>query len=746
MCGLAGIASIGGPLSPGAREVLTSMTHAVAHRGPDGEQIFLDGPVGLGFRRLALVGPTSGDQPLFSEDEQTVLIANGEVYNHRELEARMPGLRLRTRSDCEVLAHLYARHGLSFLDDVCGMYAIALWDRRRNRLVFARDRFGIKPLYFTVAAGQVVFASEIKALFRHPACRRAVDWHGALAEQSMNIGSYFTDRPVTTWFHDIEIVPAGGIVTIDLGTGRIERSTYWELPGFDGDDDTPDESLIAQYRELLEASVGDCASADAELGLFLSGGVDSAAVAALAARLGGPPIHTFTVLGASTWINGDGGAAHEAAGALGLPNHQLVFDVDLTPGPDRWKQLLWLLETPLCNAEHFYKYELYRYAKHLRPELRGMLLGQASDEYNGGYSDVLSNQTDWAGFEANLRQLARTTALRAKPALGSWWPGGQDGLLDDDLLRSVTDDVLRDPYAAYVAWKHRSIQQYNCWHEDRTAAGHGVEARVPFLDHRIIELMGRLPAKRRSGLLWDKRILRCAVQDILPTSIVRRPKVSFFYGEGEGFTHRMMVRMLAQDGDALLEEALSAPGAAGVLQPDAARATLRRLEGELAPFDVEYLLRLVNLGLLDRMTRDQPVVPVDAARHEILPVAGAQDWEDGGARLAARLRRVPAPQVDEVVEFADGVLLVQAPGDPSTLYLAVDGQFEYVVDESEAPAWWRFLRRLAAGRTVAEVLAAAGVQYGDVADMLRDAADAGLLVVLAARAPAPGDETRVGVS
>ncbi|MGW7534884.1 asparagine synthase (glutamine-hydrolyzing) [Amycolatopsis sp. NPDC054798] len=733
MCGLAGIASIGRDLPPDAGAVLTSMARAVAHRGPDGEQLFLDGPVALGFRRLALVGPSSGDQPLFSDDKQTVLIANGEVYNHRELEARMPDVRMRTKSDCEVLAHLYARHGMSFLDDVCGMYAIALWDRGRNRLVFARDRFGIKPLYFTVAGGQVVFGSEIKALFQHPACRRELDWERSLADQSMNIGAYLTDEPPSTWFRDIELVPAGGMVAIDLATGRVERSQYWQLPDFDGDEDASDAELITRYRELLEASVADCASADAELGLFLSGGVDSAAVAALAARRDGPEIHTFTVLGASTFLNGDGGAAHDAAAALGIPNHQLVFDVGRTPGVDQWKQLLWLLETPLCNAEQYFKYELYRYAKQLRPELRGMLLGQASDEYNGGYSPVLSGDTDWAGFEAGLRQMARTSALRERPALAPWWPDGQSSLVHDDLLRGT---ALRDPYRAYVAWKHRHIQQYNCWHEDRTAAGNGVEARVPFLDHRIIELLGRLPAKRRASLLWDKRILRDAVRDVLPPAIADREKVSFFYGEGEGYTHRMMVRMLARDGDALLEEALAAPGAAGILRPDRAREALRGLEKDLTPFDVEYLLRLVNLGLLDQMTRSMPALPVDAPRYEILPVADEADWEDDGARLAARLRRVPAPQPDEAVEFGEDVLLVHAPDDPSTLYLAVDGRFEYVVDADEAPEWWAFLRGIDAQRTVAEIVAAAGLQYDDVHETLRDALDAGLLVLVPARTPA----------
>ena len=727
MCGLAGIASLGGPLPVSAGGILSRMAHAVAHRGPDGEQLFLDGPVGLGFRRLALVGPDSGDQPLFSEDENTVLIANGEVYNHRSLEAGMPGgVRLRTQSDCEILAHLYAQRGLKFLDEVNGMFAIALWDRRRNRLVFARDRFGIKPLYFTRAGDQIVFASEIKALFAHPGCRREVDWESSLADQSMTISPHLTHNPVTTWFKGIELVPAGGIVTIDLATGRIERGSYWELPDFDGDSEASDEEFITRYRELLEESVSDCASADAELGLFLSGGVDSAAVAALASRLDGPEIHTFTVLSASTYINGDSEAAHRVASALGMPNHQVHFDVDRTPTVDEWKNLLWLLETPLCNAEQYYKYELYRYAKQLRPELRGMLLGQASDEYNGGYSALFSGDTDWAGFEAGIRQMARTSSLHLNPELGGWWQNGTP-LLSDDILRSGQEKFLRDPYSAYVAWKHRHVQQYNCWHEDRTAAGNGVEARVPFLDHRLIELLATIPAGRRESLLWDKRILREAMRGVLPQAFADREKVSFFYGDGEGYTHRAMVRMLTQNDGALVEEALASPGAAGILQPDAVRSALRGLEHRTEPFDIEFMLRLVNLGLLDQMVRSLPAFPVDVPRAEVLRAIEITDWESEGHGVADRMHRVAEPAGDSVIAFGPEVLLVHAPSDPDVLYVAVDGRFEYVAETGEDPHWCAFLKAVGEGGTLADILTRGGLEYPDVKSALRDALDAGVL-------------------
>lgn len=721
MCGLAGIAAIGVNLPPDAAPLLRRMGRAVAHRGPDGEREFLDGPVGLLFRRLALVGPADGDQPLFSADESVVLIANGEVYNHHELEAGLgPGVPLRTKSDCEVLAHLYARDGLRFLDRVNGMFAIVLWDRLRNRLVFARDRFGIKPLYYARTGDGIVFGSEIKALFQHPRCPRELDWQLALADPTFNVAPFLTDEPVHTYFRGIEIVPAGTIVTIDLATGHIEEQRYWRLPTFDGTSDASDAELIQEYRRLLTEAVDDCASADAELGVFLSGGIDSTVVAALAGRSGNP--HTFTVLNGSTLANGDAEFSHLAATALGLPHQQLVFDAHRVPEVDEWKRLLWLLETPLCGPEQYYKYDLYRLAKLVRPELRGMLLGQASDEFNGGYSVQLSRNTDWAGFEAGLRDLTRRTALGREPRLASWWTGQRQPLLADELVWDPA--TMAEPYAAFVRHKYRDIQQYNCWHEDRTAAGNGVEARVPFLDHRVVELLATIPPERRATLLWDKNILRAAVGDLLPAAIAERPKVSFYHGEDAGFTYRVFTKMLTQNGSALLEEALAAPGAHGVLQPEAMRAALNGMRDRPGTPDIEFLLRLVNLGLLDQMTRQLPTLPVDAPRRELPSTVSTMDV----AALSGRMYDSVEPLPHDLITLGDQVQVVHAHTDPTVLYIAVDGQFEYVVDSTDDPDWHAFLCAVDGERSLAQVLATAATSLPAVTTTLRDAVDLGIIV------------------
>ena len=746
MCGIAGTARFGGrPLDAGSDALLAALSRAVAHRGPDGERLFRDGPVGLAFRRLALVDPAGGDQPLTDTDGSVVALVNGEVYNHRQLRAGLgPGVRWRTRSDCEVLAHLYARDGLAFLDDVRGMFALILWDRRRNRLVLARDRFGIKPLFFSCSRDGVTVASEMKALFADPQCPRQLDWEAALGDPGLNASPDFTRPPIRPWFRGIEVVPAGTILTIDLVSGSRRETRYWELPSFGdcstmyggtGDDSAADDAFVQRYLELLSESVTDCATADTEVGLLLSGGVDSAAVAALAVPT--RALHTFTVLNGSTHLNGDAEYAHVTASALGLPNHQLLFDRDRVPQVAEWKRLLWLLETPMCGPEQYFKYELYRYAKHERPELRGMLLGQASDEYNGGYSAQLSGAAGWPGFEATIAYLRRRQRLARRPDLAPWWAHSDVPLLTDDFLVGCSGADGGDDYREFVAWKHRDVQLYNCWHEDRTAAGNGVEARVPFLDHRIVELLATIPPPQRASLLWDKRILRRAVQHLLPPAVAQREKVPFYHGRGAELTHRTFVRMLAADGCALPDEALSAPTAAGILNPAGLYGLLDRLTREPEPGGVEFLLRLVNLGLLDAMIHDLPAAHVEARHRALPPAVALTDWSSDQVRLQGLLRSAPALPPDTVLRFADEVLLLCSPSASDTWFLAVDGVLEYVIDGAEEPEWCAFLRSVDGRRTLAEICATGGATSVASGALLAEALDRRLLVVSEAPSSVP---------
>ena len=721
MCGLAGLARLdGGPLADGSHRVLEDMARSLMHRGPDDTKLLFDDSVGLGFTRLSIVDPVGGGQPLTSEDGSIVVIANGEIYNHRELEVGFPPMR--TDSDCEVLIHLYRRDGVRFLDRVRGIYAVIVWDRARRRLVFARDRFGIKPLYYTVNGSELTFASEIKAIFANPSVPRRLDWEACLLDQMTNGAAYFEDRPLTAWFEGIEVVPAGAVVEVELRDGEIRDHRYWRLPKPGATETPAPEELVPTYRDLLADSVRESCMSDAEIGLFLSGGIDSAAIAAFATS---GTLHTFSALNGGTFENGDGEYAHMVAKRLGRPNHQVVFDPERVPEQDEWLRLLWLVESPLCGPEQFYKYELHRFARATRPDLKVMLLGQASDEFNGGYTVWIADGGDWTAFADGVRNQARATALLAHPRLVSWWQR-EFPLLRDDVLRATAAEVLEDPYAAYVAWKYRDIQQYNNWHEDRTAAGNGVEARVPFLDHRIVELTATIPKADRRRFLWDKQILRDALDGVLPPELVVRPKAPFYYGSGVRHVFRSFASMLARDGDALLDMALSSGRARELIDLDGARATLRSLEARPSA-DVELLLRLVNLGLLEQMLADLPPPPVEWPAQPVPREVEVTDWElDGAAIRAEVLPARPLPH-DAVPRLADEVLLVRAEPEDGTWFLVVDGSLEYVIDEEEDADWLRFLRAVDGTRELGEILADTGSELEALQGLLDEALDVGVL-------------------
>ncbi|MBT2363966.1 asparagine synthase (glutamine-hydrolyzing) [Streptomyces sp. ISL-10] len=717
MCGIAGIARLDRQeLGAETDAVLNHLADILDHRGPDERDILRDGGVGLAFTRLALVNPEDGSQPLTSDDGSLVLVVNGEIYNHRELAASLPGgVKLSTGSDCEVLLYLYRHYGLEFLRDVRGMFALILWDRANNKLVLARDRFGIKPLYYHRNDERIVLSSEIKGLFADGSTPRRFDWEQALANPLLAAAGTFNDGPVTTWFEGIELVPAATILRVDLHDGRTSEHRYWELPT-DADESADAGDFVRRYSELLQDSVRECVTADTELGLFLSGGIDSSAVLALAGdkRQG---MHTFTALTGGTLDNGDADNAAWIARELGVPNHQVVFPQDHVPTPQEWLRLLWLAETPMCGPEVYYKHELHRYAREARPGLRGMLLGAASDEFNGGYAGELGG--DWQSFMESLSLMDRDTRIGRRADLRHWWAEGPSFISQQALDGRASDsDGI---YRAYLQSEYLQVQQYNVWHEDRTAAGSGVEARVPFLDHRLVELCARIPERLRPTLLWDKRILREAVKLHLPQRIAERPKAPFFYGTGTYHAYRMLARLMRADSYALVERALAAPGASDFIDADRVRAHLALIgEGGTDAPSVELLMRVLNMGLLADLASNPPRLedtsagPVlrELARDQISPSASAAGFR--------------AQQLDGkgVPAFAEGLLLLTDPVG-SNWYLLKDGEIEFVL-EADTPTL-AALRAVDGKTSLADILAIedAGDEevHGDLCNLL----DLGLL-------------------
>ncbi|MBB5792937.1 asparagine synthase (glutamine-hydrolyzing) [Streptomyces caelestis] len=705
MCGLAAVARLDGQnLGPEADVLLKDLADILRHRGPDEQEMLRNGPVGLAFTRLSLVDPTGGSQPLVSDDGNLVLIANGEVYNHKELAARLPSdVKLKTGSDCEVLLYLYRQHGLDFLRDVRGMFAVILWDRTKGQLVLARDRFGIKPLYFHRNNERIVLSSEIKGLFADPQTPRRFAWEEALAVPALAAAPRFSAPQMCTWFEGVESVPAATILRIDLHGGRTTRHRYWEMP-VAADESATVESFTERYSDLLRESVKECATADTELGLFLSGGIDSSSVLALALSQV-DEIHTFTVLAGGTRVNGDVEHSYGLARELGVHNHQVVFPPDHVPTPEEWTRLLWLTETPMTGPEVYYKHELHRFARAERPELRGMLLGAASDEFNGGYSDEFGG--DWDTFLANLAGMDRETLLDQRSVLRHWWPGGAS-FLSDQVLGDLRDRAGTDAYRAYLESEYRKVQQYNVWHEDRTAAGSGIEARVPFLDHRLVELTAAIPERLRPRLLWDKRILRDAMRSVLPQRIAERPKGPFFYGSGTNHAYRMLVQLMRSNDQELVERALAAPGADTYLNGQAIRQQLAGLgNGDTDSASVELLMRVVNMGLLAEMVAQPPCLEEMSAGSRRSALQAGQDPVATTEELFAPDRAydpglVPVP-AEEVLLLTDG---------EGMWYLTDRGQIEFVL-EQETPIL-SVLRLMDGRSTLAEILGKAGLALDDV--------------------------------
>jgi asparagine synthase (glutamine-hydrolysing) len=531
MCGLAGILKKNGNLGSEIEPILRTMGNQIAYRGPDDEQIFINGSFGGVFRRLSIVDVAGGRQPLFNEDNSLMLMVNGEIYNHRDLKSRLKEPhQFRTQSDCEIILPLYEEKGEDFLNDLNGMFALVLWDKRKQRLILARDRLGIKPLYYTDSKQRLLFGSEIKALLAHPDCPREFDWVEALSHQHQQM---YPDDCLPSFFKDIHYLPAGSLLIADMPANNITVKRYWRLTPLSDEeyalDTRTEQEMIAGYGELLADSVKLRLMADVEVGLFLSGGIDSVSVAALASRH--QKLHTFSVLSQSTFQNGDARAGHLAAKHLGMPNHQLLYSWHDNPfTPEHWKALLWLCETPLCNAEHLYKYHLHRYAKHLRPALKVILLGQGSDEFNGGYSvdyvkdyrpDLNEEERNWSAFINIFGDFEKDALIgRANANLAQY-----GGVLTKGFLASCSRQThYQNPWLYYVNMYLQNLQMYNLWHEDRTAAGNSIENRVPFLDHRLVEYTMKIPPQKYEALFWDKAILRQAMKEQLPPELSQRPK------------------------------------------------------------------------------------------------------------------------------------------------------------------------------------------------------------------------------
>jgi asparagine synthase (glutamine-hydrolysing) len=621
MCGITGIFQYQGPaLTEEQYQHLDAMGHRLRFRGPDDNaSFFLDKTIGMQFRRLSIIDIQGGRQPFVSGDGQICVMVNEEIYNFQTLKkTELTDYPFKSKSDCEVVLALYLKFGIDFLSRLNGMFGISIYDNRKKSLYLIRDRLGIKPLFYAqTPKKELLFASEIKALAAHPGCPREFDWIAAFTRQKLYQDNFATMQ--STCFTGIYQVEPGTYIEFNENGQKITR--WWDVKSPTLEQQKADRrkipELIDEYYHLLNDSVSLCLMSDADVGIALSGGVDSVMISALSAQ--SKNLETFTVLSESTYLNGDAGGAQIAAQILKLPNHQLYFPVqhNLIQAQDI-KRILYDLEMPI-TMEQVYKYLLYRKIKETFPNLKTLLMGQGSDEFNGGYGqqlikmympDLAEDKFNWTAFMKVINSIQQKNLIEhIEPKLSILSP-----IINRDFLAGKIKQSIYEPWHYYQHMYRRTVMDYNLWHEDRAASANSLENRVPFLDHRIVELCFSIPRQMHQELFWNKSILRKGMEKVLTKSLTQRKKVPFFYGEGVRFTRQLAYEIMAKDDNAFIREALfENPEAQCVFNMDAIKNIYLTTQLDSS---FERALELFNyccMGLLARGIKyglPEPVEPI----------------------------------------------------------------------------------------------------------------------------------------
>ena len=552
MCGICGMV---GHINASA---LQNMTRAMVHRGPDDEGFHIAQDVGLGVRRLSIIDVAGGHQPIANEDGSVVVVFNGEIYNYPELHARLEtqGHRFTTRTDTEVLVHLYEEYGDASVHLLQGMFAYALWDARRRRLLLARDRLGIKPLYYAQANGSFLFASEVKALLEHPDVAADVDL------QSLDLYLSFRYVPgPDTLFRGIKKLSPGHLLVLEDGRAQVRR--YWDLVLGDYQPTVNLDEAIEELSSLFQATVRCHLVSDVPVGMLLSGGLDSSAVAAMMAAARPQPIATFTVGFDLPGRHNELTQARVVAKHLGADHHELVLTPDAA---ELLPDLVRHLDEPVADPAALPTYLICRFARQMVPVV---LTGEGGDELLGGYpryawfaraKRLQRLLPPWVR-EGLLLPLGRLAPLSRRyhtaleNVLGErddvsrhlHWVAGLDPALKRDLLSPELKDAMGAgapeavlaPYLGGAAATrpelvHRLMAlDMHTWladdvltKMDKMSMAVSVEARVPFLDHRLVEFVASVPlaVKLEQG---PKTLLKQAVKSVLPPATIRRRKHAF---------------------------------------------------------------------------------------------------------------------------------------------------------------------------------------------------------------------------
>jgi asparagine synthase (glutamine-hydrolysing) len=570
MCGISGIAFSSRSARSVDAAVLRRMCDAIRHRGPDDDGYFIAGAIGLGMRRLSIVDVAGGHQPMTNEDGTVHIVYNGEIYNHadyrEELEAR--GHRYRTHCDTETILHLYEEYGAACVERLRGMFAFAIWDANKRELFIARDRLGVKPLYYVHdATGSLFFGSEIKTLLEASAVKPAINFN-ALPDYLAN----HAPSGEETLFAGVKRLLPGH--TLRWRDGEIKIEKYWDVhfaPARIGGDDgdgarrKSDEEYVAEWADLFRTSVRLRLMADVPLGMFLSGGIDSSAIAATMSRMVSEPIKTFSVAFAEREAN-ELSYARIIARAFKTDHHEVVVSPE-----DFWgalPQLIWHEDEPLAHPSSVALYFVSLLASR---HVKVVLTGEGSDEMLAGYDryrKTVFNLALGARYRASVpssvrsavaRTVAHLPASRAKHKLRRTFlalaPDIETIYFDNFAVfpRAMQQELLTtqtrertgalDPYAEVTRCLAESdaetllgrllyadIKTYLqelLMKQDQMSMAASVESRVPFLDHKLVEYTARLPERLKLRGWTTKYILRRSMKDVLPEAILRRRKMGF---------------------------------------------------------------------------------------------------------------------------------------------------------------------------------------------------------------------------
>lgn len=620
MCGICGILSLDGSEPPA---VVDAMNAAQIHRGPDDHGTFLDGPLAFGMRRLSIIGLDNGHQPIFNEDRSVAVVVNGEIYNYRELRTELEGRghRFSTASDIEVAVHLYEEVGEDFIHRLRGMFGLALWDRKKRCLLIGRDRPGKKPIYYAVADGQLLFASEIKALHASGLVPKELD--PTALRSYLSYGFVVGDGSL---FQHVKRLPAGSLLRVREGKLDLER--YWDLPGTEGAVEAPTTDLdhaAAHLQGLLEEAVSKRLMSEVPLGAFLSGGVDSSAIVAVMRRHFEHPLQTFTVGFADTRLD-ELDYARQVAERFGTHHHELVLQgVNLA----LLRQINWYYDEPAGDPATLPTFCLSKFA---RQHITVALTGEGGDEIFAGYPHhrhchrlgQLETRLPGLRFAARALGLAEPL-LPARLGKALWLAGlaqeeryrGWTAAFTDAEMRRLLRPAARQAspissLSAPLRALHERVPDLDSLARllyvdsrnvladqlllkvDKMGMAASLEARCPLLDQEFVEYGATLPSSMKLSPQGGKRVFRKALRGLIPDDILDRKKQGFEVPLDTWFARDLAV---------LVERALLDPQAAlgRYLEPGAVAAMWKRYHRQPNSRRGLQIWRLINLAVWHEM-------------------------------------------------------------------------------------------------------------------------------------------------